>query len=380
MLFGKGFELFRVFDLPIRIDPSWFIVAALMTGSLSMGVFPALQPGLATGLYWAMGIVGALGLFASVVVHELSHSLVARRYGIPMRGITLFLFGGVAEMAGEPPSPRAELFVAAAGPAMSLAVSIAGLGSALLVSALDGPEPVRTVIGYLAVLNAVLALFNLIPAFPLDGGRILRSALWHWKGSLRQATRITSRIGSGFGFVLLAWGVAQTFWGGGFVNGLWSFLLGLFVHHAARESYRQLLLRDALGGEPVARFLRSEPVAVPRHISVTEMVEQYVYRFRYRMFPVVDDSGRLIGCVRTRRLRELPREEWDRQTAGAIAERCSAENTLPSHVDALRALTQMSRTGVSRLMVVEGDHLLGVLSLQDLLRFLSLKTELEEAA
>lgn len=378
-MFGKGIELFKVFGLPIRVDPSWLAVAVLFSWTLASSAFPAVHPGLTRTVYWEMGIFGALGLFASVVLHEISHALVARRFGIVIRGITLFLFGGVAEMAGEPPGPRSELLVAAAGPAASFALAFLGLIATTLAGLAGWPAPVQAVLAYLAVINAALAVFNLIPAFPLDGGRMLRSILWKWKGSLRWATRITSRLGAGFGLLLIALGVLRVVQAD-FLGGMWWFLVGLFVRNAARMSYQQLLLRQALEGEPVARFMRRDPVTVPRSISVQELLQGFVYRHHFKMFPVLDDAGRLFGCVTTQHIRRLPREEWDSQTVGAIADRCSPDNTVTADSDALRALSLMTRTGASRLMVMEGDRLLGILALKDLLQFFALKMELEESA
>lgn len=376
-MFGKSFEIFRIFGFPIRLDPSWVPVAVLVTWSLASSVFPALAPGLTPFLYWWMGAFATLGLFASVILHELAHSLVARRYGIPIRGITLFFFGGVAEMAGEPPSPRSELLVAAAGPAASLAVGGIGWGLTMGAMALGAPAPLSAVLGYLALTNAVLALFNLVPAFPLDGGRILRSLLWHWKNDLRGATRISSRIGAGFGYLLIGLGILRAVWASDWIGGFWWVLLGLFVRSAAAGAWQQLLLRQVLENEPVARLMHPHPVAVPRSLSLADWTRDYVYRYPFKMFPVLDDAGRLAGCIKVRRLQEIPREEWDRQTVGAFLEQCGPENTLPVDADALRALSLMSSSGVSRLMVVEGDHLLGVLSLKDLLRFFTFRTEVE---
>lgn len=377
-MFGKSFELFRIFGFPIRLDPSWFIVALLVTWTFATATFPQRVPGQTPPVYWAMGAAGALGLFASVLIHELAHALVARRYGIEMRGITLFIFGGVAEMSSEPPHPRAELMVAAAGPVASFLLALAGWGVTWIAP--DAASPALAVVSYLALLNGSLAIFNLVPAFPLDGGRILRAILWEWKDSLRWATRITSRIGAGFGLLLIGLGVASVvFLPGGFVGGLWLFLIGLFVRNAAHMSYQQLLLRRAFEGEPVSRFMQPDPVAVPRGISVAELVQDYIYRYHFKMFPVVDGSGRLIGCVTTRQVKELPREEWDRQTVGALAAQCGPENTVRPETDAMQALSTMSRIGASRLMVTDGDRLLGILSLKDLLKFFSLKMELEEA-
>ncbi len=379
-MFGRAIELFKVFGFTVRIDPSWFIVAILVTWSFATVSFPAQLPGHPPATYWLMGIAGAFCYFLSVVLHELSHSLVARTYGVEMRGITLFIFGGVAEMPGEVPSPQAELVIAAAGPAASFAIALASGGAGLLGRFAGWPEPVTAVLLYLGFLNAGLAIFNLIPAFPLDGGRMLRSILWGWKKNLRWATRISAAIGGGFGLLLIALGVLTVVAvPGGFTSGLWLFLLGLFVRNAAQMSYQQLLLRRALSGEPVSRFMHPDPVTVPRAISVQDLVQDYIYRHHFKMFPVVDDSGRLLGCVTTRQVRELPREEWDRQTVGALAERCGPENTVRADTDAMEALSRMSRSGLARLMVVDGDRLLGILSLKDLLHFFTIKMELEEA-
>jgi Zn-dependent protease/CBS domain-containing protein len=376
-VFGKPIELFEIFGFKVKIDPSWFIVALLVTWNFATLVFPAQLAGRTHATYWTMGVAGALVYFLSVLLHELSHSLVARTYGLEMRGITLFIFGGVAEMPMEPTTPRSEFVIAAAGPVASVVIGLVcgGLG---LAGRLSGwPEPAVTVLLYLGLLNGALALFNLVPAFPLDGGRLLRSILWGWKKNLRWATRVSSTIGSGFGLLLIALGGVEIFTGS-FTSGLWMCLIGLFVRNAAASSYQQLLLRRALEGETVARFMHPDPVTVPRGISVEELVKDYIYRYHYKMFPVVDDAGRLLGCVTARQVRELPRDEWDRQTVGALAARCTPENAVGPDTDAMEALSRMSRTGASRLMVVEGDRLLGILTLKDLLRFFALKMELEE--
>lgn len=375
-MFGKPIELIEILGFKIRIDPSWFIVAVLVTWNFATLAFPARLPGLKPGVYWGMGVAGALGYFLSVVLHELSHAVVARTYGVEMRGITLFIFGGIAEMPQEPPTPQSELVIAAAGPAASFGIAMA-CGALGLVGRLGGwPEPVVSVLLYLAGLNAALGLFNLVPAFPLDGGRLLRSILWGLRHDLRWATRVSSTIGAGFGLLLVALGVASIV-AGAFTSGLWMILIGLFVRNAATGSYQQLLLRRALAGEPVSRFMHADPVTVPRNISVEALVKDYVERHHHKMFPVMDDGGRLLGCVTTRRIRELPRDEWDRQTVGSLVEGCSPENTVRSDTDAMEALSRMSRAGSSRLLVVDGDRLLGILSLKDLLGFLSLKMELD---
>ncbi len=374
-MFTRRIRLFTILGFDVHIDLSWFIILVLVTWSL-VGVFSAEYPGLTTGTYWWMGVIGALGLFTSIVLHELAHSLVARRFGVPMKGITLFIFGGVAEMTEEPPSPKAEFSLAIAGPIASVVIGAICWGLGQMGQAAGWPDTVNGVLLYLGLINGILVAFNVIPAFPLDGGRVLRSALWAWKNNLRWATRISSYIGSAFGILLILLGV-MAFIGGSIIAGMWYFLIGLFLRSAAQMSYQQLLMRRALEGEPVRRFMQPDVQTVEPSASVRELVEDYIYRHHFKMFPVVED-GHLRGCVTTRDVRELPRDRWESQHVAEIAEPCSPENTIRADADATEALAKMSRNGSSRLMVVEGDRLLGMIALKDLMRFIALKVELEE--
>jgi Zn-dependent protease len=375
-MFGKRIKLFKLLGFEVRIDWSWIIIALLITWSLSKGLFPAYYKNLSTQTYWWMGIIGALGLFLSIIAHEFSHSLVARKYGIPMKGITLFIFGGVAEMDEEPPSPKVEFMMAIAGPLSSILIALIfyGIHAVGKQGGLSGP--VNGVIGYLAMINALLAGFNLLPAFPLDGGRVLRSILWGVKKNLRWATYISSRIGSGFGIFFIVLGVIQVF-RGNFVGGMWWFLIGMFLQGAAKASYQQLITRKALEGEPIRRFMKTDPVTVSPSVSLEHLVEDYVYKYHFKMFPVVEDSDRLLGCVTTKQVKEIPREDWNRKTVGEVASQCSPENTIEPQADAMKAISIMNRTGNSRLMVVEKGRLVGIIALKDVLELLSLKVELE---
>jgi Zn-dependent protease len=375
-MFGKGFELFKLFGFSVRIDASWILIAILVVWSLASGFFPHFYPDLSAGTYWWMGILGALGLFLSIVFHEFAHSMVARQRGMEMRGITLFVFGGVAEMDDEPPSPGTEFLMAIAGPIASVVIAGASFGLWRLSEQWNWAVPVGGVFWYLAWINTVLVGFNMIPAFPLDGGRILRSLLWHLMGSLRKATRITSSIGSGFGLFLIALGVL-VFISGGFIPGMWWFLLGLFLRGAAAMSYQQLLIRRVLEGEPIKRFVQPQVQTVAPSTSVQQLVDDYIYRHHFKMFPVVRDE-RLVGCVKTQRVKEVPRDEWTQHEVSEIAEPCSEENTIEPEADALKALTKMRRDGNSRLMVVEDGRLEGIISLRDMVRLISLKLDLEE--
>jgi Zn-dependent protease/predicted transcriptional regulator len=376
-MFGRRIRLFKLLGFEVRIDWSWIIIAILIAWSLSKGLFPAYYKGLSTQTYWWMGIIGAAGLFLSIIVHEFSHSLVARKYGLPMKGITLFIFGGVAEMAEEPTSAKVEFLMAIVGPLSSILIALMFYVMYILGKQGGVAEPIVGVVGYLGWINAILAGFNLLPAFPLDGGRILRSILWGAKKNLRWATYISSRIGSGFGILLIVLGVVQVF-RGNFIGGMWWFLIGMFLQSAAKASYQQLITRRALEGEPIRRFMKTDPVTVSPAISLDQLVEDYFYKYHFKMFPVVEDSDRILGCVTTKHVKEIPREEWRQKTVGEVLTQCSPENTVDPQADAMKALSTMNRTGNSRLMVVEGDRLVGIISLKDMLELLSLKVELGE--
>ena len=374
-MFGGRVTLFKLFGFAVRVDASWLILAALISWSLAASYFPSHYPGLAVSVYWWMGIATAAGLFGSIVVHEFSHSLVARHYGMQMKGITLFLFGGVAEMGEEPSSAKTEFLMAAAGPATSI---VAGAIFYIVSVALKGslPVPAAAVIEYLAWINWILAAFNLIPAFPLDGGRILRSALWQWRGDLNRATRTAAAMGEGFGALLVLLAVWQLFVGN-FIGAMWWFLIGLFLRGAAQASYQQMMVRVNLAGEPVSKFMNVNPVTVPSWLSVEDLVHDFVYRYHYKMFPVLNASERLSGCVSTNQVRAVPRDEWNRHSVQELMKPCSPENTIAPESDAANALTKMSKSGLSRLMVVEEDRLVGVIALKDLLHYMAARLDLE---
>lgn len=374
-MFGKRFKLFKLFGFEVGIDLSWILIAILIAWSLSTGFFPFQYKNLSTQTYWIMGIIGAAGLFFSIIAHEFCHSLVARKNGMPMKGITLFIFGGVAEMGDEPPSAKAEFLIAVVGPLSSIAIAVIFYAIYRLGIVIDWSEAINGVVAYLAMINGLLAVFNLVPAFPLDGGRILRSALWGWKGNLRWATRISSAIGGGFGIFLIVIGLVRIL-NGNFIGGMWLGLIGLFIQGAAKMSYQQLITRKALEGEPLKRFMKSDPVTVPESITIEELVEDYIYRYHYKLFPVVN-SHKLVGCITTKEVREIPREQWGEKTVGELADPCSAENTIRPDADAVEALSTMRRNNASRLMVVENDKLMGIIALKDMLEFLNLKVELD---
>ncbi len=375
-MFGKSLKLFKLFGFEVKIDLSWIFIAVLITWSLAKGYFPFRYKDLSAETYWLMGMVGAIGLFASIIFHELSHSLVARRFGINMKGITLFIFGGVSEMTEEPPSAKSEFWMAVMGPLSSVVLGIIFYGLYSQAVRINSSVPVTATLHYLAGLNGLLAVFNLLPAFPLDGGRVLRSILWSLKKKFRWATRVASGVGSTFGFLMILLGLFNVVTGN-FIGGIWWFLIGMFLQSSAKMSYQQVVIRKALEGEMVKRFMVSDPMTVRPSITIKELMEDYIYKYQLKMFPVVD-ADRLLGCVSTKEVQETSREEWDRKTVRELATQCSAENTIGPKADAMEALSKMNRTGSSRLIVVEGDHAIGMITLKDMLKFLSLKVELDE--
>jgi len=375
-MFRRSVTLGRIAGIPLRIDATWLIIAVLVTWSLAAGFFPSMFPDLSLPVYWGMAVAGALGLFASILFHEFAHALVARRFGVPVRSVTLFVFGGVGDLRDEPPTPKAEFWIAIVGPLSS--ALLAGLAAlpGLLASGPPRPAPVAGVLHWLAVANTMLAVFNLVPAFPLDGGRVLRAILWGATGNLRRATRSASRAGGGFGLFLMVLGGLQ-FLAGNLIGGIWLFFIGLWLRAAASGSYTQLLMKEVLGGQAVRSLMKRDPVTVPPDLTLEAFIHDYVYRHQYKMFPVVED-GRLLGSVTLRSVSGVPRTEWPLHRVAEFLAPCSDETCIAPGVPLLDALAAMRRTGHSRLLVRSDGHLDGLLALKDVMNLVALKTELEE--
>jgi Zn-dependent protease/CBS domain-containing protein len=375
-MFGKRITLFKLFGFHVKMDFSWLILALLIIWSLARGLFPHFYKGFSASTYWIMGVAGAIGLLFSIVFHELWHSLIARKFGLPMKGITLFIFGGVAEMSEEPPSPKAEFFMAIAGPLSSIFLGIGLLLISFAEDVIGISKALNGVIEYLAWINLILAGFNLIPAFPLDGGRVLRSVLWGWKDDINWATNISSKIGSAFGFALILFGVIEVI-AGNFIGGAWMFLIGLFIRGSSQMSYKQMILRNSLSGEKVSKYMVSNPAVVSPDLNVEELIEDYIYKYHYKMYPVVEGE-KLLGCVELKRVKNIPKEERSFKKVRDITEKCSESNTISPHENADKVLSLMQQNNRSRLMVVDGDELVGVISIKDLMDFLSIKIDLGE--
>jgi Zn-dependent protease/predicted transcriptional regulator len=373
---AMNWQLGRLLGIPIRIHPSWFLIFAFVTWSLATGYLPETLPGLGAVRYWLMGSVATMLLFASVLLHELGHSYVALRYRIPIAEITLFIFGGVAQMRREPPGPRAEFFIAIAGPLVSFVLGALLLGMAALMEG-RGLVALGVLIGS---VNIQLGLFNLIPGFPLDGGRVLRAGLRAWSGDLFRATRQASLVGQGFGLLFASvGGMVMLSVASGWVppilaaNGGWVLLIGVFLFVAARGTRRQAALRASLAQQTVGNVMIRDVVTVPSQLSVEDAVTHYFVRYGYDSFPVVE-HGQLIGVLSTRDLQDLPRLAWSSRSVRDVMQPRSDSSEISPRDSAMQALEQMLRHGLSRLVVIDDGQLVGLLTRSAMNRLLKLRS------
>lgn len=373
-MLGRGVRLGRISGIEIWVDYSWLIIFALVLWSLAAGFFPQEYPGLGKTAYWIMGAVAAVLLFASVLLHELSHSFVAQRTGIAVPRITLFVFGGVAQIAEEARTARAEFNIAVAGPVCSFVLALVFW----ILSGSDfvlGNESLLAIFEYLAFINVALAVFNLIPGFPLDGGRILRAYLWHRWRDLRKATYTVSSIGSAFGIGLILLGLVSFFMGN-VIGGAWFVFIGMFLNQAAKSGYQMTLLQDTLSGVKVGDIMTQNVISVPESISLHELVENYFYRYIFVSFPVVSESGELRGMVSVKQVKDVPQEEWNRKRVEEIMMRDSEVKALSPDDEAMKAFNLLMKNEFGRLPVISREKLVGIISRRDLMTLLTIRNDL----
>jgi Zn-dependent protease/CBS domain-containing protein len=368
-------KVVSIAGIPIYIHASWLLIYALITWTLAVGFFPQVLPDLPTFQYWLAGLIAALLLFASVLLHELSHSFVALAHGLSVQGITLHVFGGVSQLEDEPPTPRAEFLIAVVGPLTSL--GLAAVLWAVHVTGVIPPGPPSAIVAYLVLVNVVVGIFNLIPGFPLDGGRILRAILWRWKGTLARATATASRVGVAVAYGLMGLGLVQIL-AGAFIGGLWLILIGLFLRSAADVSYVQTTVREALARLPVGDVMARDVVAVSSDATVAQLVDQF-WQHHFTSFPVVDD-GTVAGIATIHQVHDVSSERWAEARIRDVMRPLGDDLVVKPGDTMVSAFEKASRNGLGRLAVMDDRRLVGYLSLKDITHVLALRGMPAEAA
>ena len=364
-MFRHTIPIGRFLGIPIDLDYSWFLIALLITWILAVNYYPADVPGGTTFQYWMMGAGTALLFFGCIVLHELAHSVVALRYKIPVQRITLFIFGGVSQIAGEPPNAPAEFLIAIAGPLTSFALAAVFF---FLEQPLVGIAPFLAVAKYLALINGVLGLFNLIPGFPLDGGRVFRAIVWGVNKNFRRATLIAASTGRFFGFAFIAVGVWMAL-SGNFINGLWIAFIGWFLESAAGAQVQQQLVQGLLVGHKVAEAMGNTCLHVSEGTPLQTLVDQEVLSHGRRCF-LVDQGHQAVGLLTLHNLKEIPRMSWATTTAAQAMTPLDKLSRIDARAELWTALDKMGRDGINQMPVMLGNNLVGVLSRADIVNYL----------
>jgi len=369
-----GLKIANVWGIPIRLHASWFVIFGLVSWSLASAYFPQEYPGQTPAQLWGMGVLTSLLFAASVLLHELGHSYMAVRSGIPVKGVTLFIFGGVAQISREPSSPGVEFRVAAAGPLVSLALAglFGGLWLALRgVPLLAGPGQ------WLARINLSLAAFNLIPGFPLDGGRVLRAAVWRWTGSFQRATHVATSSGQVVAFGFMAYGLFNMLQGRIF-DGIWLVFIGWFLQNAAASVYAHASLEQALRGIVVSQVMTRELPGVPAVMRLEPLVQEQILGGGQRVFVVIDEAtGLFRGMLTLQEIKEIPREQWAQTTVGQIMRLPDQLVSVTPQTALMDALRQMDDAGVAQVPVLEGRMLVGLLHREQVLHYLRVRAEIK---
>ena len=361
----------RILGIPIGLDYSWFLIFALLTWTLAGSYYPAEFKHWPPLLYWFMGAATAIMLFASVLLHELGHSVIALRFKVPVRSITLFIFGGVAQIGAEPPSAKAEFLIAIAGPIVSLALAVFFSVAQPVVA---GIQPLWGLTKYLAYINFALVLFNLIPGFPLDGGRVFRALVWASTKDMRRATLVAANAGRFFGFLFIFVGVWQMF-NGSFGGGLWIAFIGWFLDNAASQQVHQVMFQGLLAGHTVSQAMSSHCVTVPDDLTLEQLVDEHILGGGQRCFLVTREAD-TVGMITLHRIKEVPRHHWATTTAAQVMLPLEQLKRTDPDTQLWTALQQMDRDGVNQLPVTHDSHVLGMLSREGVITFLRTLQEL----
>lgn len=357
-----SFRFGKLFGIPLEINPTWLIIFVLVATTLSFTYFPSAFPGRSPWVNTTSGIITALLFFASIVVHELSHSLVARTGGMKVEKVTLFMFGGVAQMKEEPAGPGREFAMAIAGPLASLLLAAVFFLAQVGLSGAGVSDVFWAPFEYLAVINLWVALFNMLPGFPLDGGRVLRAALWALTGDQLKATLWASRSGQFIGYAMVALAVLGVLQGS--LDLIWFGLIGWFIAMLAEASYRQQLLRTTLSGVPISTIMSPNPVVAPGNITLDHLVEEYFLGGRHSRYPV-ESAGSIVGLVSLSDVKQVPRDEWATTYVAEIADRDLSRLLVDAGEPAESVFARLSAPEPGALLVVQDGRLVGVLTRAD---------------
>ncbi len=364
----KSIPLGRILGIPIGLDLSWFLVFALLTWSLASDYYPTRFASWSGGLYWAMGAVTAIALFASVLLHELGHAVAAKGFRVPVRRIRLMIFGGVAELGDQSPSATSEFVIALAGPLVSIMLAAGMAVTWLALQAFDIFDPLIGLLGYLASVNLMLAVFNMVPGFPLDGGRVLRAIVWGVTDDMRKATVIAASIGRIVGFAFIALGAFQLLTGS-VANGLWLGFIGLFLQNAAASEVQAQALRDLLSVPTVSQVMRRNFATVSGETTLQRLADSRSLGYGHRVF-VVTQYGQVAGLLTSDQVWLVPSEEWPSTTVAQIMAPIEQLKQLSPETRLWVALQRMELEQVNQLPVVSDGHLLGLLRREDVFSFL----------
>jgi len=373
---NKSIHIITIFGIPIEINYSWFIIFFLVTWTLAQNYFPLAIPHAPVFVYWIISIIAACLFFISLLAHELSHSIVAIKNKLPISGITLFVFGGVAHMTKEPETPGIEFKMAAAGPLCSFAISLLFFALTQLFYYLKFPIALVVTTDYLSFINLMVGIFNLIPGFPLDGGRILRAALWSLFGDIKKATQIASSFGKGFAYFLMGLGFFYLI-SGAVLSGIWFIFIGFFLRDAASASYQQVAFKKYLSGVKVRDIMTKNVVTVNGDLTLLSIVDDYFFKYRFTSIPVVTDDGEIKGIMTIHSVKDVPRERWADTNVSEAMIPLKSDLVVSPRTDILEALAQMAGNGIGRLLVTQDEKLIGIISQRDVIRLFEVREDLE---
>lgn len=372
-------KIARIGGIDIKLHWSWALILLLLTYQLAVGYFPAFVPGESVVLYWVLGVIAAVIFFISVLLHELSHSFMARARGYKVSDIVLFIFGGVSNIEEEPKKAGDEFLIAVVGPLMSFLIAAICFGLMQLVT-----PPVRTVganiaatLQYLALINVLLGLFNMIPGFPLDGGRVLRSIVWALTRNFQTATRVAGLIGQLVAYGFIFWGLYRTFVEGDF-GGLWIAFIGWFLLNAAQQSVSGVAVREAFRGVTIGQVMEPAPPTIQPQHTLAHLLSSFILPYNLRAVPVADSSGKLVGIVTLGDIKEVPQDEWGIATVGQYMTGLDKLSVVSPNEGLDRALQSLQGGDFDQLPVVDQNgQLAGILTRAHLIRWLQIREELD---